>query len=73
MITTETITINGAEYRRTYSDNGFMIERNNIRYTEAVDSSNSSHIYTETDEPIGDSATIFKMALKTLGVSVYEN
>ena len=44
--------INGVVYDYTYSDSGYMIERDGVRYSEAVDPINSCRLYTETDEPI---------------------
>ena len=52
MIIQTTKIINGIVYDYTYSDSGFMIERNGARYSEAVDPLNSGRIYTETDELI---------------------
>lgn len=37
---------------RTYSDKGMMIERDGIRYDEAIDPAELNRQYTETDEPI---------------------
>ena len=37
---------------RTYSDAGMMIERDVVRYSEAVDPIGSGRTYTETDEPV---------------------
>lgn len=42
----------GVVLNRTYSDSGYMIERDGVRYSEAVDPLDSGRIYTETDEPI---------------------
>ena len=50
MIKTETITINGRQLLRTWSDAGRMIERDGARYSEAVDPLSSGRTYTETDE-----------------------
>lgn len=36
---------------RTYSDAGMMIERDGIRYSEAIDPRELDRVYTETDEP----------------------
>ena len=44
--------INGVMYDYAYSDSGFMIERDGVRYSEAVDPLNSGMVYTETEEPI---------------------
>ena len=42
----------GVVLNRTYSDIGMMIERDGIRYSEAIDPAEFGRIYTETDEPI---------------------
>ena len=42
----------GVVLNRTYSDNGMMIERDGVRYCEAVDPAELGRQYTETDEPI---------------------
>lgn len=52
MIKTDTITIRGRQMARTYSDAGMMIERDGVRYSEAVDPIGSGRTYTETDEPV---------------------
>lgn len=49
MIRTENITINGKEFIRTYSDNGYMVERDGVQYDEAVDPIGLGRTYTETD------------------------
>lgn len=49
MIVTETILINDVEFSRTYSSLGFLIERDGVRYAEAVDPLDSGREYTETD------------------------
>ena len=52
MIIQTTKEINGVMYDYTYSDSGYMIERNGVRYSEAVDPLDSGRVYTETDELI---------------------
>lgn len=52
MIKTENMTINGKYFIRTYSDSGYMVERDGIRYSEAIDPAEFNRTYTETDEPI---------------------
>lgn len=42
----------GVVLNRTYSDKGMMIERDGVRYSEAVDPAELNRQYTETDEPI---------------------
>ena len=42
----------GVILNRTYSDIGMMIERDGVRYSEAVDPADANRQYIETDEPI---------------------
>lgn len=42
----------GVILNRTYSDANMMIERDGVRYAEAVDPAELDRVYTETDEPI---------------------
>lgn len=42
----------GVVLNRTYSDQGMMIERDGVRYDEAVDPAELNRQYTETDEPV---------------------
>ena len=51
MIHTETVTLNGKQYSRTYSGR-YYIERNGAQYVEAVDPINSGRQYTETNIPL---------------------
>ncbi len=53
-IATETTTINGAEFTRTYSTTNKYIERDGVRYAEAIDPVGSGREYTETAEDIPD-------------------
>ena len=52
MIKTELITIDGRQLRRTWSDVGFMIERDGAVYSEDVDPVEFDLVYTETDTPV---------------------
>ena len=71
MIITDNIIINGIEYKRTYSDAGFMVERDGVQYGAAVDPVNSNRSYTETNISIEGDATEadYIDALERLGVS----
>lgn len=51
-IITEQVIINEREFMRTYSDAGYMIERDGARYSEAVDPLGTGRVYVETDELI---------------------
>lgn len=42
----------GVVLNRTYSDAGYMVERDGIRYPEAIDPAELGRTYTETDERI---------------------
>ena len=64
----------GVVLNRTYSDIGMMIERDGIRYSEAVDPAELNRKYTETDEPVEvetNEATDadYQSALEDLGVN----
>ena len=75
MIKTENLTINNKSFIRTYSDSGYMVERDGIRYGEAIDPAEFNRQYTETDEPIEgetDEATEtdYQNEMRRLGVDV---
>lgn len=73
MIIQTTKEINGVIYNYTYSDSGYMIERDGAQYSEAIDPLNSGRLYEETTIPLEDEeATIddYQQALSELGVSV---
>ena len=42
----------GVVLKRTYSDEGFMIERDGVLYDEAIDPAELGRTYTETDQKI---------------------
>ncbi|MBQ8618248.1 MAG: hypothetical protein IJ418_12190 [Clostridia bacterium] len=50
MIVIENLTINGRAFVRTYSDGGFLVERDGIRYAEAIDPAGLGRTYVETDQ-----------------------
>jgi hypothetical protein len=52
VIATENLTIDGESFIKTYSDTGYMIERDGVRYSEAIDPVGLGRIYTETTEPV---------------------
>ena len=54
MLITELIEINDTTYIRNYSDKGLFIERDGIKYAEAIDPVGTDRIYTETKEVIPD-------------------
>lgn len=52
MIKTELITADERQLRRTWSDAGFLIERDGAQYSEAIDPIDSGRTYTETKVPM---------------------
>jgi hypothetical protein len=52
MIITEELTVNGKAFTRTCSDSGYMVERDGVRYGEAIDPAELGRTYKETDETI---------------------
>lgn len=74
MLKTETITINGRTFTRTWSDAGYQVERDGALYDEAIDPAELGRTYTETDQPVEDMDTEateadYLAALDKLGVS----
>ena len=58
MIIKENIEIGSKELVKQYSDSGFYIERDGVRYSEAIDPADIMRKYTETDEPIEETELI---------------
>lgn len=58
MIVTEQLTINDKPFTKNYSDSGYYIERDGVRYSEAIDPSELGRTYTETDVPIETEADL---------------
>lgn len=56
MIKTEELTVNGRLLVLTYSDAGYMVERDGIRYDKALDPAELNRQYIETDELVEDEA-----------------
>lgn len=54
MVKSEVIEISGTQYRKTYSDSGYYIERDGMRFSEAIDVIGADFVYTETDVKIED-------------------
>ena len=68
----------GVVLNRTYSDAGMMIERDGVRYGDAIDPLDPGRVYTETDEPIDvgtkeETVEDYKAALQILGVETEES
>ena len=57
MIKTELIVVDERQLRRTWSDAGFMIERDGEMYSEAVDPVEFDRVYTETNIPVESEST----------------
>ena len=57
MIKTELIMVDKRQLRRTWSDAGFMIERDGAVYSEAVDPVEFDRVYTETDMSVEPEST----------------
>ena len=59
MIKTESVTIGGKQFIRTYSDAHMMIHGGSPEadYSEALDPADLGRTYTETDVPVEDEAT----------------
>ena len=75
MIVTENLTINGKAFVKTYSDAGFMVERDGVPYEEAIDPAEFGREYTESEEPVegytGEAtAEDYEAALREMGVDV---
>ena len=67
MIVTEQLTINDKQFTKTYSDSGYMVERDGAQYSEAIDPAEFCRTYTETDIPIeGEGDLIVTDALEML-------
>ena len=72
MIYSEIVTIRGQEYRRTYSDT-YMVERDGVEYSEAVDPIDTDRTYKESTTPLADEESAdedYRTALAELGVRV---
>lgn len=54
MVKTENITINGKEFKKTYSDEGYYIQKKGTEqvYSEAIDIPSVKYEYEETDKKI---------------------
>ena len=65
MIIKEKLEIGRRTFVKMYSDAGFYIERDGVRYSEAIDPANILRIYTETDKLIEGDVTITETKLKS--------
>lgn len=69
--------LDGVVLNRTYSDRGMKIERDGVRYVEAIDPAELNRQYTETDDPANTetnpleaTASDYQKALRDMGVKV---
>lgn len=60
----------GVVLNRTYSDKGMMIERDGVRYSEAVDPAEFDRRYTETDELIAEQITETELKARAYDIIV---
>lgn len=58
MIVTEQLTINDKPFTKNYSDSGYHIECDGVRYSEAIDPAEFDRTYVETDVPIETEADL---------------
>ena len=68
MIITETISIRGREFIKTYSDAGYYIKKDGTEevYSEAIDPAFANRTYTETEELIPESEFTAEEALNII-------
>lgn len=52
MLITETIEIKGTNFIHNYSDDGHFVERDGVKYVDALDPIGTDRIYTESEEVI---------------------
>lgn len=72
MIFVETITINGRQYVKTYSDT-YYVTRDGAEYAEAIDPVDSGRTYTESATPLEQRDATpedYEAALREMGVKV---
>ena len=63
----------GVVLNRTYSDSGYMVERDGVRYSEAIDPAELNRTYTETDELVeGEDMTETEMKAAAYDILVGE-
>ena len=70
MIKTQTITIGGQEYTRTYSDANRYVVRDGISYSEAVDPAYLGRTYTEGETMPDEEITEEEAGRILMGVDV---
>lgn len=72
MIVTENMTIKGRAFVRTYSDSGYMVERDGVSYNEAIDPAEFGRTYTESNVFDNAEATEddYQSSLRDMGVEL---
>lgn len=75
MIVTENMTVNGKAFVRTYSDSGYMVERDCVRYSEAIDPAELGRVYIESSERVDNDTdeaneSDYQSALCAMGVKI---
>lgn len=70
MIKTESLTIDGHEYTRTYSDDNHFVVRDGVSYSEAVDPAEFNRVYTEGDVMPDEEITEEEAGRILMGVDV---
>lgn len=73
MIISETVKLNDKNYTKTRSDSGYYIERNGMRYVEAIDPLGSGREYTETDLLIDTSDESTEVKLEQVSAKTDKN
>lgn len=73
MIISETVKLNDKNYTKTHSDSGYYIERNGMRYVEAIDPLGSGREYTETDLLIDTSDESTEVKLEQVSAKTDKN
>lgn len=73
MIISETVKLNDKNYTKTRSDSGYYIERNGMRYVEAIDPLGSERDYTETAILINTTAESTEIKLAQVSAKTDKN
>lgn len=72
MIKTKTLIIGDRNFVKTYSDSGYLIERNGVKYSEAVDPEGSGRVYTETSERVPEEELTAEEALAIIAGGAHQ-
>lgn len=66
MVVQREITIGGVTYIKTYSDADKYVERDGVKYVEAIDPVGTDRVYTESEESIHGEEISDETALKII-------